>query len=108
MWFFLDSSDVSSSLTSNVFHTLIENGLTHSFLSNEDGEFDLFFEQDGSTKKYKMINSGSQIKESDGEVREGIGLKYVKSRLEEAFKDKWKMDYGRTEDKWEVEIVIQS
>ena len=56
-----------------------------------------------------MVNKGSQIKEMPEDlIKEGIGLKYVKSRLEEAFTDKWKMAYGKHEDRWEVEIIIQS
>jgi len=39
--------------------------------------------------------------------KEGTGIKYVKTRLQEAFPNAWEMSYGPIENKWEVKITVK-
>jgi len=95
-----------------ILHTLIENGITHSFEPRENGTFWLFCEHNKDFTKLILQNNGSLLKElnntGDLIVKEGMGLKYVKARLEENFGKNWKMSYGLKNDKWEVIIIINN
>ena len=92
------------------FHTLIENGLTHSYESKEDGIFKLACTKSGNSTTYIMTNNGSRLKRFSGrsstELEEGFGLRYVKSRLEESYPGRWNVEYGLNNELWEVKIVI--
>ena len=94
-----------------IFHTLIENGITHAFKVNENGIFKLIRTQDGNTRTYRLTNNGTLLKDieklSDPEIEEGMGIRYVKARLEEAYPGKWKFTYGVHDSKWVVDIVIE-
>ncbi len=93
-----------------VFHTLIENGLTHALKPKENGTFWFFCQRNKSGTCFTIKNNGSLLETQKSilreEVTEGTGLKYVKSRLEEAFPGKWKLDYRLKEKMWEVEIFL--
>jgi len=94
-----------------IFHTLIENGITHAFKVNENGIFKLTRIQDGTARKYRLTNNGTLIKDfeklSDPEIEEGMGIKYIKARLEEAYPGKWQFSYGVHDSKWVVDIEIK-
>ena len=93
-----------------IFHTLVENALTHSYLPKENGTFKFSFENGGKTTRYKLTNDGSQItmlnNKPNEEINEGMGIKYVKSRLEENFPGRWSLNYGLFNNNWEVEIIL--
>lgn len=93
-----------------VFHTLIENGLSHSFIAGETGNFELSYNHHENIKHYSLINDGSLIEDvsemTDKEIETGFGLKYIKSRLEESFPQKWRMSYGVKNEKWQVDIFL--
>jgi len=93
-----------------IFHTLVENALTHSYLPKENGTFKFSFENGGKTTRYKLTNDGSQItmlnQKPNEEINEGMGIKYVKSRLEENFPGRWSLNYGLFNNNWEVEIIL--
>lgn len=94
-----------------IFHTLIENGLTHAYLPRENGRFWLQCEKTGQETMYKLKNDGSQLqnfaKQKKSDIEEGLGLTYVKARLEESFPAKWKIDYRLDDGFWEVTIQIK-
>jgi sensor histidine kinase YesM len=94
-----------------ILHTLIENGITHSFEPREDGTFWLFCKQNDEHTKLVLQNNGSLLKEYNSDsninVKEGMGLKYVKARLEENFCKNWELAYGINNGKWEVIIIIK-
>jgi Histidine kinase len=95
-----------------IFHTLIENALTHSFETREGGTIRLVCEADDQKTVYQLSNRGSRLgtisRKSDGEVQEGMGLKYIKARLNESYFDKWSLDYSLDDDLWKVTIVIEN
>ena len=92
-----------------IFHTLIENALTHSFEANESGYFKLSFKENEEEKIYSLENDGSKISKMKrlANNEEGLGLSYLRLRLSEMFADKYKITYGQTNDKtWLVTIEI--
>ena len=93
-----------------IFHTLIENALTHSFKSQENGTIRLTCEGDGQKTIYQLSNNGSRLKEisqkSKNEIQEGMGLQYIKARLNESYLDKWELDYTLDDELWKVTIAI--
>ena len=94
-----------------VIHTLIENGLTHAMKPREDGTFWFSCLKEQGLKRYILKNNGSSLPAiSRGEYSrypQGTGLKYVRSRLEEAFPGKWELIYGMKEGLWVVEIWLR-
>ena len=94
-----------------IFHTLIENGLKHAYKTKENGTFELKGKQDHQQVCYIMRNDGSKLREmtfqSPRQIREGMGMKYIRARLEESYQGKWELHYGLTEDFWETEIIIK-
>ena len=93
-----------------VLHTLIENGLTHAYQPKENGTFDLQCKRTNSTFEITLINDGSRLEKlgnkSDSEIEEGLGLRYVKARLEESYSKRWNLEYGLDKGKWFVKISI--
>ena len=94
-----------------IFHTLIENGLKHAYKTEENGTFELKSKQDDQHVCYIMRNDGSKLKEIPiqlpQQIREGMGMKYIKARLEESYQGRWELHYGLKKDYWETEIVIK-
>ena len=91
-----------------ILHTLIENGFTHSFKPNEEGQFWISCEKENRLVRYTLKNNGSLLSKLplDGQVEEGMGIKYVKSRLEESYPGKWELQYGMRDAMWEVIITL--
>ena len=93
-----------------IFHTLIENGLTHAIKPQEDGLFTFSCRQEPGRVRYLLKNNGSLLSgepdTASRKIQEGTGLRYVRARLEEAFPGKWQLDYGLKDGLWTVEIVI--
>jgi len=84
-----------------IFHTLIENGLTHS--SKEKGMF-LIEQEDSEQSMIFTITSAPLIKQSFD--REGLGISYIKSRLEQAFPGKWEFNSQSGDNTWITTIKI--
>jgi hypothetical protein len=93
-----------------IFHTLIENALTHSFKTQESGTINLECIREDTTAKYIISNRGSRLKDihekDPKEIQEGMGIKYIKARLEESYPGKWNLYYKLKNDLWEVTILI--
>lgn len=94
-----------------VFHTLIENAFTHSFKTREKGSIRLVCEKRDRQTVYHLSNNGSRLKEisqkSEDEIQEGMGLKYIKARLNESYLNDWSLDYTLDDEQWKVTIVIK-
>jgi hypothetical protein len=88
-----------------VFHTLVENGLTHGYAGKEVGVFVLSRSEDEGEIRFTLFNDGMAGKKKAGSS--GLGLKYVRARLEEAFGRNWQLDSHHVEGGWLVTIAIQ-
>lgn len=90
-----------------LFHTLIENGLTH--LLPRDGrlEFELRAESRAKTTRYVLLARGQRQRNVDTEpAQDGTGLRYIKARLEESFTGRWSLTAGPVLEGWETVIEI--
>ena len=88
-----------------VLHTLVENGLTHGYRSKKTGEFILTKKNEGKKIKYILFNDGLPTSDTD---TSGTGIKYIRSRLSEAFGSKWDFQSKAVLDGWESIITIHS
>jgi len=93
-----------------IFHTLIENGITHAFNPKESGIFRLTVRKENDCIEYTLQNNGSLLKAlkstAQEEIEEGTGIKYVKTRLEERYPGNWRLRYGLFDSEWHVVITI--
>jgi hypothetical protein len=88
-----------------VFHTLVENGLTHGYAGKEGGVFILTRSEDEDKIRYVLFNDGAvgnKATESNG-----LGLKYVRARLQEAYGRNWQLDSHAVDGGWAVAIAIK-
>ena len=108
-----------------IFHTLIENGLTHLLPCDGRQDFGLWSERSGNETRYTLLAQGrlslalpngeSPSVERSGQenssfkvpAKEGTGLRYIKARLEESFTGNWTMTGGAVSGGWETVIVLQ-
>ncbi|GJM31696.1 MAG: hypothetical protein DHS20C18_06970 [Saprospiraceae bacterium] len=86
-----------------IFHTLIENGITHGYGHKTSGKFVLKKTEIQNGVQYTMYNDGEC---NDLKNANGTGLKYVETRLEENFPGKWKLFSKRLPEGWQVKINI--
>ncbi len=94
-----------------IFHTMIENGITHSYQAYENGTFYLSCNRQNHQIQYLLKNDCSRISKMENYLNkqpfeEGMGMRYIKARLEESFPNRWELNYGQKNGLWEVEIVI--
>ncbi len=103
-----DGDCLGFSIPPMVLHTLIENGLTHAFKPKENGNFRFHCQRQGHKTVYRLENDGSNLAEmlkgSSARIEEGMGMKYVRARLAEAYAGKWHLDYGLDKGIWFVQI----
>jgi len=90
-----------------IFHTLIENGLTHGYAERDRGYFRLTKKADQHTCQYELFNDGNNTPNSANGAN-GTGIKYVKSRLEESFTGRWQLESGPVKGGWQVRIQIKN
>jgi two-component system, sensor histidine kinase LadS len=88
-----------------VFHTLVENGLTHGYAGRQVGEFTLARSEDEGAIVYTLFNDGAAGAKK-GESN-GLGLKYVRARLQEAYGGKWRLESRAVPGGWAVTIALE-
>jgi hypothetical protein len=113
-----------------LFHTLIENGLTHLLPRDGRQDFQLRVEPRGDVRRYTLIARGER--QHDGAVgrngersrvaastsvaaatrrpdgmKEGTGIRYIKARLEESFTGQWSLSGRAVPEGWETIIELR-
>lgn len=88
-----------------VFHTLIENGLSHGYEDRTEGQFKLVREDIPGGVRFILFNN-SVARREKGLMNSGMGLKYVRVRLEESFPGRWTLSSRQAPGGWEVVIDI--
>lgn len=104
----LDTIDIDEhdTIPPMIFHTLIENGLTHGYDTKLTGLFKLRRIRDSNIVKYTLSNDGEfNTKDSKGST--GFGARYIQGRLEESYPSRWKFRSNKTEEGWESIIEIK-
>jgi hypothetical protein len=89
-----------------IFHTLIENGLTHGYGNKDKGTFTLTRNDYADLTEYIVTNDG-EFNNSGKNNSGGMGLQYVEARLEESFPGKWELHSHENSKSWEVIIRIK-
>jgi two-component system, sensor histidine kinase LadS len=81
-----------------LFHTLVENGLTHGYAGLEKGVFTLSREESGQDISFKLFNDGKS--EAKSTHSGGLGLQYVRARLDEAYGRGWTLTSNAVPGGW--------
>jgi hypothetical protein len=90
-----------------IFHTLVENGITHGYEKKIEGTFKLQSIKNSQSKKYILTNDGD-FNPEDTKGSTGFGAKYIKSRLEESYPGKWNFTSNKCESGWQSIIEIRN
>jgi hypothetical protein len=85
-----------------VFHTIIENGLTHGLKGRSHGHFLIEKSSSDGLTIFGIHNDGA----ANGGIGHGTGIRYVESRLEEAYSGRWSLHHGPKVDGYLTEIRI--
>ncbi len=101
--------EIEEKIPPGIFHTLLENGITHS-LPQEDNSirFKLIFESNSNYKCYTFLTYATVIKGTKNHKEDGTGLKYVKARLTESYKKQWDFTSEPVSHGWKNTIKIYS
>ena len=86
---------------------LVENGLTHGYVGKDVGVFILSRNEVGNAIHYTLYNDGVAGDKDKVSESSGLGLKYVRARLEEAYGRSWQLDSHAVAGGWEVTIAIR-
>ena len=97
--------DLNAMVPPAIFHTIVENGITHS-LPDEHNEVRLHLKcvHQEESVVYEL-RTFAQIKTIEN-PEEGTGLKYVRSRLQECYADGWRLSSQAMKDGWLTRIQI--
>jgi hypothetical protein len=96
-----------------VLHTLVENGITHGYQGRREGVFRLVREEIPGGVRYSLHNDGvprarREGASASGHGGEGTGLRYVRTRMEEAFPGRWTLESKAVEDGWKVDLEVKA
>ena len=88
-----------------VFHTIIENGITHSIPdANNQIRMVLSFSASKNYKCYELATFAQNRKSSN--KKGGTGFKYIQSRLIENYGDDWTLESHATQHGWLTTICV--
>jgi len=98
--------DLNKEVPPAIFHTIIENGITHS-QAHENGviKFELEEIETSDSIGYRIAVTAKN-RTGLSKQKDGTGFKYIKSRLTESFGDKWTLKSEANNTGWVTEIVI--
>ena len=89
-----------------IFHTLVENGITHGYGTKNEGTFILSKKIIDQEIEYTFFNDSETETETEETKEKGTGLKYIEARLRETFPNKWKLESMGLNNGWQVRIVV--
>lgn len=98
--------DENENIPPMIFHTLIENGLTHGYENKLEANFTLQRKKNENNLQYILTNDGDFTPEVTKNST-GFGLKYIKSRLDESYPERWNCRSQKVENGWETVIEIK-
>lgn len=106
-----EAVDVNDIIPPAIIHTAVENGVTHG-LPGADGS--IIFRLNAKTlpngREYilrviaEKRNTGTLVQK--GASSDGTGARYIKSRLQESYQDRWELISRPTDEGWETIIRI--
>lgn len=87
-----------------LFHTLIENGITHNVYHGDAVTFHLREEHRDGVRRYRFETPLEGTPAPAG--AEGTGLRYVRARLDESFGERWSLVSEPRDGAWHTTIEI--
>jgi len=96
----VDGVDAERLVPPAVFHTLVENAITHSPLTST------VTLRLSSRETHDRVHYVFESPASDDAAREGGGTRYIQARLREAWGGAWSFRQGRAGDVWRTEIEV--
>jgi len=90
-----------------IFHTLLENGLTHGYENNPNGTFILERKKTSDSIQYIFSNDGD-FTDEEPKDSSGFGMQYIKSRLEESYPGRWELFSRQRPIGWETIITVRN
>jgi MFS family permease len=99
-----EAVDQSAAVPPAIFHTLVENAITHNRYNTEDVRFVLAQSSDNGRRRYVFDAPVSESAETTN--GDGTGLRYVKARLEESYPGRWSLDAARFGSNWRTTIEV--
>ncbi|WP_298540037.1 histidine kinase [uncultured Aquimarina sp.] len=104
-----ENIDHEQKVPPGIFHTLLENGITHSLpLEDNSITFKLIFESTHQYKCYTFLTFAIKARSVSRNTEDGTGLKYVKARLTESYQSNWDFISEPTNQGWKNIIKIYS
>jgi LytS/YehU family sensor histidine kinase len=100
-WLDVDGVDVQQLVPPAVFHTLVENAITHAPVDDSRITLRLGATRDGDQTRYVFESPAG-----DTTAQTGSGTRYIEARLREAWGERWSMQQGRNGALWRTEIVV--
>lgn len=103
-----ETVDDQTTVPPAIFHTLVENAVTHGATA-EGGVTELrFVQRRGDNGWTYVFTSPLDTSQVDGSAPhpDGTGLQYIKARLSERYGDAWRFDHGPEGDVWRTVIQI--
>ena len=92
-----------------IFHTLVENAITHNHYRTGSIHFKLFQEVSLTTVRYiftvPIVDAKLNFNSRTG-CDQGTGLRYIKARLEESYANQWKLEEQELPGEWKTLISI--
>lgn len=101
--------DTNEKIPPGIFHTLLENGITHSLpLKDNSIQFKLIFKSNSDYKCYTFLTFATTVRQEASTKKEGTGIKYVKARLTESYQEQWEFTSEPVNHGWKNTIKIYS
>ncbi|WP_243860463.1 histidine kinase [Flavobacterium poyangense] len=98
--------DENETIPPAIFHTIIENGITHSLPPKQSCiVFYLKFAREKQYREYTLLTL-AQNRQIKKDRRTGTGFKYIQARLTESYGSNWSFDSHAVEKGWETTIKI--
>ncbi len=105
--FYLDLEGIDSNeeIPPMIFHTLIENGITHGYENRTEGRFLLRRVGLSDGVRFTLSNDGTPGSGQEPE-KMGTGMKYIRARLEESYSGRWSLEDEKAVDGYKVSITL--
>ncbi|MEM6805669.1 MAG: histidine kinase [Bacteroidota bacterium] len=105
--FVQENIDPEEKIPPAIFHTLIENAITHSYPDKERRiQIFLRFYRAADHRLYELEVVARNKK--NAKKREGTGFKYIRSRLRESYGQDWALDSSPTSTGWLTRIKLMN
>lgn len=92
-----------------LFHTLLENGITHGASQTGTLSFSLVEQREGDRVRWCFRGPGTVREEQAAAPgREGLGLRYLRARLDDLWPGRWQLEHGPVGGGWETVLEIRA